>query len=309
MSRIWSGRNRPAFTLIELLVVIAIIATLVGLLLPAVQQAREAASRIKCANNLKQIGLAMHLYHDQQQHLPPTRGTGEGPSWAWMILPNLEQDNLYRLWPTGYPYPGIVPGQPITDVELAKSKEVLSKTVALYFCPTRRAPSAYLIDSAYPQASNCLLSQSIPGAVGDYAVCIGTTGADYPLPVPGNAPVRPDGAFQAGDGIRFADIHDGLTNTFLLGEKHVPQQQFGKHPWDCNIYDGHNPVCHTRCAGPDFPLAVSRDDPGWKFGSYHPQLCQFAFCDGSVRSLVTATDPITLGLLANRSDGQPIPDY
>src|SRR5579884_2617064 len=88
--------GRHGFSLIELLVVIAIIAVLAGLLLPAVQSARESAARTQCANNLKQIGLAMHLYHDSHKQLPPSRRRlAEGQSWAWMILPHLEQESLY----------------------------------------------------------------------------------------------------------------------------------------------------------------------------------------------------------------------
>jgi prepilin-type processing-associated H-X9-DG protein len=126
----------------------------------------------------------------------------------------------------------------------------------------------------------------------------------------GNSPgLPPNGVFQAVTGIRFAQITDGLSNTFLVGEKHVPRDQFGQYPWDCGLYDGHNPVCNTRAAGPGFPLAATYTDPGWKFGSYHPTLCQFVFCDGSVRVLSNTTDPVTLGLLAQRNDDQPIPDY
>src|SRR5438067_8990562 len=91
-------RVRRAFTLIELLVVIAIISTLVGMLLPAVQKAREAASRISCANNLKQIGLAMHLHHNDLDRLPPSRLGYARATWMVLVLPYLEQDNLYHQW-------------------------------------------------------------------------------------------------------------------------------------------------------------------------------------------------------------------
>jgi len=93
-----SWNRRPAFTLIELLVVIAVMSILMGLLMPAVQSSREAANRIVCANNLKQIGLAMHQYHDANQHLPPSRLDNETASWAWLILPFLEQENMYSQW-------------------------------------------------------------------------------------------------------------------------------------------------------------------------------------------------------------------
>jgi hypothetical protein len=95
----------------------------------------------------------------------------------------------------------------------------------------------------------------------------------------------------------------------MIGEKHVPKDLFGNYPWDCGMFDGHNPVCNTRAAGVDFPLAGTRFDTGWKFGSYHPGICQFVFCDGSVHSLQNSISPATLGLLAARNDGQLIPPY
>jgi hypothetical protein len=119
----------------------------------------------------------------------------------------------------------------------------------------------------------------------------------------------PNGAFEYIRGIRFADISDGLSNTLLVGEKNVPPESFGEYAWDCSIYDGHNPPCSTRAAGPGFPLAATRYDTGWKFGSYHPGICQFVLGDGSVRQLPVTINPVTLGLLAHRSDGQVIPDF
>src|SRR5918912_3508 len=91
-------RARGAFTLIELLVVIAIIGVLIGLLLPAVQKVREAASRIQCANNLKQMALACHTFHDANNAIPPVDMADNYATWAVYILPYIEQDNLFRLW-------------------------------------------------------------------------------------------------------------------------------------------------------------------------------------------------------------------
>jgi prepilin-type processing-associated H-X9-DG protein len=154
-----------------------------------------------------------------------------------------------------------------------------------------------------------MLAESPTVSLGDYAASIGTTGFDYTVTIRGGPPVPPNGVFQAGTGVRFAEITDGLSSTLLVGDKHVPLGGDGVPPWDCGIYDGHNPACSTRAAGPGFPLAEAWDDPTWKFGSRHPGQCQFVFADSSVRPLQSSIDPYVLGLLAQRNDGQVIPDY
>ncbi len=288
------------FTLIELLVVIAVISVLIGLLMPAVQRAREAANRAKCLNNLKQIALACHTYENARGHLPPSRLAGETQTWAWFILPELEQGNLYQKWPEG----GL-------QIGALLDPSFLDTPVPIYFCPSRRAPGQTTA-KGFTQAAGCALPSSVGGAVADYAAAIGTTGddgadkdgSDRGLVIP------PTGTFVALRGVRFADITDGLSSTLLVGEKHVPQGQLGTNPWDCNTYDGHNSICSTRTAGPGFPLAQASSDTRVIFGGPHIGICQFAFADGSVRPVRSSIDEFTLGLLSARNDGLPAPsDY
>ncbi len=320
--------KRSAFSLIELLVVMAIIAILIGLLVPAVQQARESAARTECANHLKQIGLAAHLHHDAYKALPPSRvnagrdqGQGvEGPSWAWLLLPYLDQQTLFDQWPSGWAYPGM-PGEipwwtppAVIEAQMQKTVAVMSTTVAVYFCPSRRAPCATHDEIVLrpPGGGRAVLPmggifvQSFPGAAGDYAACTGTTGLDVDYVIPGSPQ---NGVFRAVNGILFTEITDGLSNTLMIGEKHVPSSAALLAPLDSALYEGHFPVSNQRAGGPTFPLATSDADLSWKFGSNHPGLCQFVFCDGTVRALPNTIDPYVLGLLAQRNDDQAIPDY
>src|SRR5262245_61214917 len=124
------SEQRNGFTLIELLVVIAIIGVLIALLMPAVQKVREAANRMSCANNLKQIGLACQLYHDSARALPYTR-VDTRETWALILLPYLEETNHFKLWVMGKTY-----YDPL-------NKAARERTVRVYLCPTRRSPSSY----------------------------------------------------------------------------------------------------------------------------------------------------------------------
>jgi prepilin-type N-terminal cleavage/methylation domain-containing protein len=154
------ARQHRGFTLIELLVVIAIIAVLIGLLLPAVQKVREAASRMSCTNNLKQLGLACHNFHDAWGVLPPSKVADTYGTWAAYILPQLEQDVVLRLWDLRQRY-------------YNQTAAARQQNLKIYFCPSRRGvPSEY---SSGDQRTSAPIFPDTPGGLSDYAACVGTS--------------------------------------------------------------------------------------------------------------------------------------
>lgn len=284
---------RKAFTLIELLVVIAIISVLIGMLLPAVQKAREAATRISCANNLKQIGLAMHLHHNDHDALPPSRLQRGMATWAVLILPYLEHENLYRQWDLSKSY--------FAQSDLARRTSVKS-----YFCPSRRSASEGLSVAGdimpVPPSSPLI---HFPGATSDYAALLDKTGHDEPEELCPNM----SGSFQAIKGLRFSDFTDGMTNSLMVGEKHVPITKHGNGWWDCSTYDGEYPTCWSRVASRDHMPTTNPHSTRWSFGSRHTGVVMFCFVDGRVRTISETIDPLTFELLGNRNDGMVTPDF
>jgi prepilin-type N-terminal cleavage/methylation domain-containing protein/prepilin-type processing-associated H-X9-DG protein len=311
------------FTLVELLVVITIIGILIALLLPAVQAAREAARRAQCQNNLKQIGVAVHNFHNVRQFFPPCHldiggaaDTWEGSTWCLHILPYLEQQAIYNQFNPMVPWD--------TAPNPAAAASPLSY-VSTYVCPTRSRRS--VMSDGNPQVGPC----------GDYAVCsvpssVGNNNSNYQW-----QHQTPDILYGAIIGAlidntttpatydlqnRIDDVRDGLSNTIAIGEKHImvgEQNKGGSQGGsaDGNIYITQQTQwyeCHSvRWMDAPGGLASGPNDNRsghWHiFGSWHPGVCQFLFCDGSVHALSNTIDVTTLRYLGDRRDGQIVTGY
>jgi prepilin-type N-terminal cleavage/methylation domain-containing protein/prepilin-type processing-associated H-X9-DG protein len=301
-------RRGRGFTLVELLVVIAILGVLIGLLLPAVQAARESARRSSCANNLYQIGIATHNFHNVHKKLPPSRYLNGFPTWFAIILPHVEHRNLHLLWKLDQPFYATV------------NKAVRETPVDTFRCPTRGGMP--LVSDGHGNAGN----NATIGAAGDYVGNAGNNhrgGETYWRPGANGViltarmfdiPGYPGRKWESE--MDFRRITDGLSKTFMAGEKHVPTGQTDQQG---SLYNGDNQNNCSRVAGVRAPIADSPDNVTLcrsgprcqrcvcdNFGSWHPGVCQFLFADGHVAALSIGTDIQAVDRMAARNDGLAI---
>jgi prepilin-type N-terminal cleavage/methylation domain-containing protein len=330
--------TRHGFTLVELLVVITIIGILIALLLPAVQAAREAARRAQCANNLKQIGLAMLQHEEKNQFFPsggwgymwvgdPDRGLGKDQpgGWVYQILPYLEQQAIFDLGADGQP-------DVLTAQQTAGAAQCMQTPLSAMNCPTRRSASLFAFsDSRIPHNTNSVTAM----ARTDYAACAGdqyyssdTEGptdmaqglqwtANNLWPQMGSPAHPATGISYLRSKVPVSLITDGLSNTYMVGERYIDSDAYfnGNDMADNeSMYIGYDNDTNrtTYCPVPLPPDYVPdhtplQDTPGlsilFRFGSAHAVSCNMCLCDGSVRAINYTIDPETHRRLGNREDG------
>jgi prepilin-type N-terminal cleavage/methylation domain-containing protein len=315
------SRARRGFTLIELLVVIAIIAILIALLVPAVQKVREAAARLQCQNNVKQIALAVHSYHDANRKLPPAYVASVQLSWHVLILPYVEQDTEFKAMNT------TTPG----DYTIANRNNPHGlRRMGLYLCPS--SPVDRMLLTAPHNANPPDL---VPANTGEAPYTVhyyGMTGPRGANPTTGTAypqsqcthdgtPMATSGMFQPdqfADGklgrISLTDVPDGTSNTIMIGEMSW-DSKFGTRyrswlrggePGGCYCVGARNATNAINSAIRANLIAQFNEVP---MGSMHIGGANFALGDGSVRFIQESISIATYRALASRNGGEVVGDY
>jgi prepilin-type N-terminal cleavage/methylation domain-containing protein len=297
---------RLGFTLVEILVVVAIIGVLIALMLPAIQAARESARKTKCANNLKQIGLAMHNYMDVKKSFPPGYVTkvlpnldDGGPGWSWgpMIMPHFEDGTAFE--------------QVNLDLPIASDQnKIRLQSMPGFICPSD-GEFEPIIDIPEKKTTRILCQM----AAGNYVASVGT--------------VRPtckicrdhfDGVFGRNRPIEPQELQDGLSKTICVGER----SSFWSRPAVWGVVPNSKLIDNQQegkyAGGPGYVLgttfkegfnievvpldAEEVDSYAESFGSQHPGGSFFLFCDGGVRFVFDSTDPSVMNTISTR-DGRP----
>jgi prepilin-type N-terminal cleavage/methylation domain-containing protein/prepilin-type processing-associated H-X9-DG protein len=309
-----AARLRAAFTLIELLVVIAIIAILIGLLVPAVQKVRDAAARAQCQNNLKQIGLAIHNYHDQYKHFPIGRQTRNGnyyANWAILILPFVEQGPLYNMY-----------NNTVLNTNVA-NKPVRESFVPVYSCPA----DPNINQTLTPATTNDV---SVPYATGSYRGMAGVNcdgfdqWAGYNSEIAANMTTCPGkrGILHGdNDGLlppeRFVTIRDGTSSTLMVGERVTITTPARGTFWadSFNLYSLSGAYPDSATLLPDYDACgkvasdIAQCKYGW--GALHLGGINFVLCDGHVTVISSSINMQVFVAMATIAGGEPIPagDY
>ena len=303
------GQTRRGFTLIELLVVIAIIAILIALLLPAVQQAREAARRSQCKNNLKQLGLALHNYHETHRVIPPGGMTssptaGNGLSWHVMILPQMEQQSLYDKFDFN------------RGLFILMNKNNPHGLVRLpgYFCPS--GTSELTLNSAEFVAGVRAFSTHYYGVMGPYGTVTGSpSGASYRWTDYGGSASHGgcagQGLFGPNSRKRFSDATDGLSNSFIVGEiswETANVYRSWVRGWDGTAMGGcknvRSPIGKQIYTGSGANPVGGINNTS--LGSEHTGGCQVLMGDGAVKFLSDSIDFSVYLAAASVDGGEPV---
>ncbi|AWM39533.1 putative major pilin subunit [Gemmata obscuriglobus] len=321
--------SRPrarGFTLIELLVVIAIIAILIGLLLPAVQKVREAASRMKCQNNLKQLGLALHTYHDAAGSLPPgaefdvypkpnpagNTATIKGTSWLVYILPQVEQGNLYNRYNFAEAYNSTANGLLAANV------------VPTYFCPSGPDPKRHLdpngnLTTAVTTHYYGVMGPGYPSNLNPANFVYNGTTVSFPFGQGGSNGAystvgmlchfqNTSGSVTTNRTVKLTSVTDGTSNTLMVGEISVNMpgnltyHQY--RSWTRGNNGGSGSCKNVTNAINSTVYNGSNNFNDISFGSQHTGGANFAMGDGSVRFINQNTDLNLLKALATISSGE-----
>ena len=293
------------FTLIELLVVIAIIAVLIALLLPAVQQAREAARRTQCRNNLHQIGLALHNYHDTHGLFPPgavnmTYSTsnvrncaacGQSTTWMVLILPFVDETALYNAY-----------NFDLWCHDSANASTVGRSLLSQYNCPSN---GGFLATNSFGSGSNQTYGSSDYAGCGgacdsknDYG-CVWYTGEGW------GVYTYERGILFRRSSVQVRDIRDGTSNTFMVGEKHGTPGEANSCGWAEAAYSGNSVI---RCTSPLQGAINSSPTCAYCFRSKHEGGAFFCFADGTVKFISENIDATVYDALGTRAGNELIDD-
>ena len=289
------------FTLIELLVVIAIIAILIALLLPAVQQAREAARRTQCKNNLKQIGIALHSYHEYSKCLPPgwLGVSGGAPNvagptgWGWAshLLPQMDNAPLHKRINFN------------ETIDHASNAPIREQVLPGFLCPSDSSSDTWVLNNESTGAP--IVSLPTANFVGSF----GTTDLDNAAATPPGVIFKGNGIFAHNSPTRFSEITDGLSTTFFVGERRTKTTTSPEwhSTWLGVIPAGEEAFVRNLAVADHTPNhADSHFDD---FSSSHPQGVHFLMGDGRVRFLGTTISHTIFQSLTTKNGREVITDF